>query len=491
MTPVDPPRPRVAVVAYFFPPLGGIAVARALGLVKYLPAAGWEPVVIAPEGSPYVLRDPAGTASIPTGTEVVRGLSPEPTHLSGLVRRGLEFVRATRTPAATDPVTAPAAPPPSVPAPAAPATAAASESAAAGSSIQRRLVSLLRTLIWFPDDQVGWLPFAVLAIVRAHRRAPLAAVVSTSSPITSHLAAGIARRILGIAWIADFRDPWLDNPIEPPPGRLTQWRRQVVESWIVRSADRCTFATPSLAETYRRRYPRAAGRLDLVPNGYDRGELGEPAAAGGSKRRARSRKVVRLVYAGSLYRPAELDAFLLGVRRLMAERDVTDRLRVEFVGTMTEGSRAVADAHLADEPDLATIVAFHGFVPREEALRRIAEADAALTLLGSGPGMEMFVGAKLFDYIGLDRPVLAVVPPGDARGLLADLGWGIVADPTPEGVAAGLAQLVDDPAAAGRTGRADPEGRYDRRRTAASMAELLRCAVDGADPRAAGGATAR
>jgi glycosyltransferase involved in cell wall biosynthesis len=346
----------------------------------------------------------------------------------------------------------------------------------------RRLAGQLRTLVWFPDDQVGWLPFAVLAIVRAHRRSPLAAVVSSSSPVTAHLAAGIARRLLGIAWIADFRDPWLDNPIEPRPGRLTQWRRRVVETWIVRSADRCTFATPSLAETYRRRYPRAAGRMDLVPNGYDRAELGTPAASR-SRRKRRSAGPVRLVYAGSLYRPAELETFLLGVRRLMGRRDVSDRLRVDFVGTVTDASRAIADRQLVEEPGLEAIVAFHGFVPREEALRRIAEADAALTLLGAGPGMEMFVGAKLFDYIGLDRPILAVVPPGDAGRVLADLGWGIAADPTPEGVADGLSRLIDDPAAAaGRTGRADPEGRYDRRRTAALLGELLRCSVEGADP---------
>ncbi len=63
------------------------------------------------------------------------------------------------------------------------------------------------------------------------------------------------------------------------------------------------------------------------------------------------------------------------------------------------------------------------------------------------------------EYVGLDRQILAVVPPGRARDLLAELDWGIVADPTPAGVADGLERLLATPAP---NRRADAEGRYDR-----------------------------
>jgi len=125
---------------------------------------------------------------------------------------------------------------------------------------------------------------------------------------------------------------------------------------------------------------------------------------------------------------------------------------------------------------VARIVRFRGFVPRAEALASIAEADAALTLLGSGPGMAVFVGAKLYDYLALDRQVVAMVPPGDARDLLAELDWGIVADPEPDAVARALARLVDEPLP---SRRADPEGRYDRARIAARLARLLDTLADG------------
>jgi hypothetical protein len=176
------------------------------------------------------------------------------------------------------------------------------------------------------------------------------------------------------------------------------------------------------------------------------------------------------VYAGSLYRPAELDVFLAGVA-ILARRspDVAERLAIEFMGSASPGCRAVANAHLAD-PDVATMVSFVPFMPRLEALRRLAAADAALTLLGPGPGMEVFVGAKLFDAIGLNLQVVAMLPPGEARAVLASLEWGIVADPTPAGVADALTRFLEQPTP---NRPADPERRYERAVLAARLAQVL------------------
>src|SRR5215475_3233375 len=40
--------PRVLVIAYYFPPLGGAGVQRTVKLLKHLPSLGFEPVVLAP-----------------------------------------------------------------------------------------------------------------------------------------------------------------------------------------------------------------------------------------------------------------------------------------------------------------------------------------------------------------------------------------------------------------------------------------------------------
>jgi len=66
--------------------------------------------------------------------------------------------------------------------------------------------------------------------------------------------------------------------------------------------------------------------------------------------------------------------------------------------------------------------------------------------------------------------VLAVAPRGEVRRILGELGWGMGADPTPEGFADGVARLL----AAPRPDRtADPEHRYERRTLSRRLAELL------------------
>src|SRR5437660_10228195 len=44
---------QVLIVAYYFPPIGGIASIRAASFAKYLPEFGWEPTVLAPADTPH------------------------------------------------------------------------------------------------------------------------------------------------------------------------------------------------------------------------------------------------------------------------------------------------------------------------------------------------------------------------------------------------------------------------------------------------------
>ena len=114
--------------------------------------------------------------------------------------------------------------------------------------------------------------------------------------------------------------------------------------------------------------------------------------------------------------------------------------------------------------------ALSGFVPRRDALAAIRDADAALVLLGAEPGMGQFVPGKLFDALGQDKQVLAVVPPGDVREILDELDWGVVADPDAVAVEGAIERLLQSPAP---SRPADPDGKYDRVALAGRLAETL------------------
>jgi glycosyltransferase involved in cell wall biosynthesis len=238
-----------------------------------------------------------------------------------------------------------------------------------------------------------------------------------------------------------------------------------MERWIVEQADRVIVAVDLMRVQFAERYPDLADKFVHIPNGYDRSDLigiepAPPPQPGG----------FHLLYAGSLYRPKELEAFLLGVERLLARRpDLRQRLRVDFVGRVNDANAKAAAEF--DRPErLAGIISFEGFMPRSKALARMAGADALLQLMPDIAGAEIFVGGKLSEYLAFDRPILAVMPRGEGRQLVEGLPTGIVADVEPASVADALERLLDHTPA---PEHADPTGRFDRVNLAGELAREL------------------
>jgi glycosyltransferase involved in cell wall biosynthesis len=440
---------RVLMVLYHFPPLGGVSMPRAVRNVQYLPSDGWTPVVLTPRDAAWEPKDPSSVGMIPSGLEVIRTGSVEAGHLRPVVGRLRSSLRI-RSPS-------PVRPP-------------ASSQIRSGVPSPGR-VGLIRQRLFFPDDQVGWVPFAVLAALRAHRRDRFNAIFSTSFPISAHLVAGAFKRLTGIPWVAEFRDPWVGNALTTPLPWVQRQLQLKMERWIVQTADRVVCVTPRLTRMYQERYPGV--QVDTIPNGYDRSE-----SVTGT--RPPDDGCFRLVYTGTLYRPAELEIFLTGLDLLLVQRpDLIEHLQVTFYGLMADVCKAVVDRQLSAAA-MRQVVRVAGFVPRHEALAAVAEADAALVLLAGGPGMDLFVGGKLYDYLGQDCQIFAMVPPGDARDVLSSLSWGVVADPNPEAVAAALRRLIELSAPARP---ADPTGRFDRVKLASMLAGELDAASSWPLPR--------
>src|SRR4051812_2930702 len=157
---------RVLIVAYFFPPIGGIGSIRAASFAKYLPEFGWNVTVLAPAETPHA-SDPSLDVS---QTPVVRTRSLE---LSRLGRRtltaGADLDQATphETPAR--------------------------------SALSRRLRGVAKRLV-FPDAQIGWYPAAVAGGTRLLRQRPFDLIFSSAFPMTSHLIAWSLKRRSSLPW---------------------------------------------------------------------------------------------------------------------------------------------------------------------------------------------------------------------------------------------------------------------------------------------------
>jgi glycosyltransferase involved in cell wall biosynthesis len=456
---------RVLVIAYFFPPLGGVGVQRTLKYVKYLPQSGWQPIVVTPANPAYTVRDASLLGELPPDLQVERTSSFEPARFPNAVAARLSRRRPASSEAPTDGIVGPA-----------------------GAGLPARVLSKGMALwkhVWgvflFPDAAAGWVGAATRRGTAVHKRAPVDVIYSTSGPISCHLIASRIAAKTGLPWVADFRDPWIGNAFATPPRGLHAIQQRRMERKIVERADKVIFATEGLLEAYAARYPGAAGKMLVIPNGYDRADLrasadgladGErpgdrTAARGGAGSTGRP---FRLVYTGSFYGQRELEVLLQGLEMLAGRRpEVRDQLEIEFVGWLSAHNRAIA-AEYSSQSRLGSMLRFSGFVTHSEAMRKAASADALLQIIADDPRKGEVQGGKLMEYLGYDRQILAIVPEGVARQVLQELRWGIVADPTPRGVAAGVEQLLAAPAP---TGWADPEGRYDRVNLAARLAACL------------------
>ncbi len=205
-----------------------------------------------------------------------------------------------------------------------------------------------------------------------------------------------------------------------------------------------------------------------ITNGHDRSETVVP-----STRVEHGR--YRIVWTGTLDRPDELLVFLQAVDAFLTRApDLAGRLEIDFYGNVSDSCQAIWTRFEA-RGRLVEAVRFHGFVPRRVALQAVADADAALLMLGSGPGMGQFVPGKLFDYLGQSKEVLAVLPPGDARNILNELRWGVVVDPDVTEIGRAIERLITLPPPARA---ADPEGKYDRVALAGKLADCLRQAIE-------------
>jgi glycosyltransferase involved in cell wall biosynthesis len=439
---------RLLVVSYMFPPVAGVGIERTLKHVTYLPKHGWQPVVVAAANPGYRLVDPATLDRVPAGTEVHRAPSLEPAHLRRAAGR---LLRPGRRPSAARSLETP------------------------GSAGQRRgsRMGLVNAawrayveLAWFPDEQLGWVPAALATGLAADDANPVDAIYSSGPPWSSHLVAAAIHGLTGLPWVADFRDPWVGNAYASPLPRPHRAARAWLERAIVERARASVFASAGVRHEYARRYPGQAGSFLTIHNGYDLEDVAaireRPRGGGATDGR------FRIAFTGSIQGIAEARLLVAGLERLLERRpDLRDRLRVQLIGWLSPAAEAIAGARLTA---LAPTVERIGQAPKAVALQAVADADAALVLLADQQGREHVPSAKLFDYLGLDAPVLAVAPDGEVRRILAELDWGVLAEPTPEGFASGVERLIEAPPP---DRPADPERRFERRALTARLASLL------------------
>ena len=78
-------------------------------------------------------------------------------------------------------------------------------------TLKSRTIKFAKDLIAFPDDQRGWYKYAMQSACELLDKEKVDVILSTSSPVTSHIIAKELKKKYQIPWVADLRDLWTQN----------------------------------------------------------------------------------------------------------------------------------------------------------------------------------------------------------------------------------------------------------------------------------------
>ncbi|HAG06974.1 MAG TPA: hypothetical protein DCL13_02205 [Peptococcaceae bacterium] len=239
------PRKKVLLVAAHFPPAGGGGVIRALKMAKYLGDYGCDVLVLTREPRPNDITDPSLVDEVPPSVRVIRARDVDP----------YRWLYRFRPPAPQTPT-----------------------AAARPSLLKRVATGLLRGLrspalkllqyTAVPDDFYWWARATVPLGERVIRGEGIDVIFTTSYPYSVHLLGYWLKRLTGVLWIADFRDPWTQNIHKSG----IPWRERVeerMERRVMANADAVTTVTPSFAAGFRAKHGDVIRRLEVIYNGFD------------------------------------------------------------------------------------------------------------------------------------------------------------------------------------------------------------------------------
>lgn len=412
MTMLQSFKKRILIVSHNFPPLGSGGVHRPVKFARYLQELGWEVDVLTVKNIRYHAYDPSLLDEL-AGVAVHRAGSVEPLRLNWLLGwRPPPPLAEVKSFADLEDIAAEGARP------------TVSTAARFYKSVTRRLFQ--------PDDQIFWAPFAAARAARLVEEKRFDLILTTSPPESCHLVGLALKYIAGARWVADFRDAWSTHHLRRRLPFYSKYVNKILERLVLKAADGVVANTGGMACQFAKPGEPHLKILTL-PNGFDPADFGEPLA------KADSGDFV-VVHNGS-FRGGRRARPLLEGFALARERDGDFAARAKFYML---GINRADDLRVAEELGLRGVLYYAGYLRHADAMRACRGADLLMLAMVAEEG-PVLVPGKLYEYLGTGRPILAAVPPGEARDVLVRATRGAVVVPPDDAkaIAEGLAEAFD------------------------------------------------
>ena len=388
--------PRLLLIAYNFPPVGGAGVQRPVKWVKYLRRLGWDVTVLTTENPSVPARDESLLADIPDDVLIKRARTWEPGYETklGLVQQK---------------------------------TANRGIVSRVKSGVRQLAKSAVKLALQ-PDPQVLWVPNAIRAGQQALRALNHDAILVTAPAYSSFFIGTRLKRQFGLPLVLDFRDEW-DLSGQYLENAQRDWISTSVQRWMQRSVLRqadAVIATTKASSANLRTKLTAAGRVSTptatIYNGFDEDEF-HPATSlesasscptGDDSHRPVAGRF-RLLYTGTLWNLTTIEPLIDAALRLNESNpQLLSKLELVCVGRKTPEQVAIVQRLQNTDCKLTLI----DYCAHSQILDWLQSADAVCLLLSDVAGAERVVPAKLFEYLATRKDMLAIVPTGETAQIV-------------------------------------------------------------------------
>jgi glycosyltransferase involved in cell wall biosynthesis len=185
-----------------------------------------------------------------------------------------------------------------------------------------------------------------------------------------------------------------------------------MEAEVIRYADKIIMVTEPICEMYRRRYPEYTHKFITITNGFDSEDYLHINTVKEEK--------FTICYSGILTEGQSPETLIKAIEKLIElDGSVRDNLNIKFIGFMLEEYKSrFLNSSIRENFTLLD------YMPHKECLEHMKGADINLMILADKEESKGVFSGKIFDYIGVERPILGIMPEGVASNLIMDKNIG-------------------------------------------------------------------
>jgi len=372
---------KVLIISYYWPPSGGPGVQRWLKFVKYLPQFNIEPIVIVPKNPSYPIIDLESDKATESSLEIIKVPIFEPNQI-------FSFFSAKKT------------------------EQLSSGMLSSNPSIIEKTLLYFRGNLFIPDARKYWKKNVVEVIFQQlNKHSDIDTLITTGPPHSVHLIGMEIKEKTDLRWITDFRDPWTTISYHKYL-RLTKkssQKHQKLEREVLRNSDDIIVTSPKTKANFEKLTDKP---IHVITNGFD---FDTPSLKPNPEKFTMS-------YVGSLLRDRNPKILWEVLAELCQEnKEFSSRFEFHLYGKQANNFKKIIEHY-----KLESIIEFHGYISHKDAVKVMSRSHLLLLIEINREQTSEIIPGKLFEYLGVRRPILAIGPKQWSAGeLITDLMAGI------------------------------------------------------------------